>query len=111
MEFGEITLMLFGGKYTHAVKKVAKPGDFRVQDDHGGKVYRYEPTSEEIAFAERAVHACPHLPVYARVDLVRNEQQQLVVMEFEMIEPELWLRFHPPSATSFATAIVQRLTA
>ena len=29
---GEISLILIGGKYTHAVKKIAKKGDFRVQD-------------------------------------------------------------------------------
>lgn len=33
---GELSLMVFGGRYTHAVKKIAKAGDFRVQDDWGG---------------------------------------------------------------------------
>ena len=32
---GEIAVMLFGGKYSHAVLKKAKKGDFRVQDDFG----------------------------------------------------------------------------
>ena len=40
--FGEISLMFMGGNYTHAVRKIAKPGDFRVQDDHGGRVEVYE---------------------------------------------------------------------
>ena len=33
---GEVAFMIFGGKYSHAVLKKAKPGDFRVQDDFGG---------------------------------------------------------------------------
>ena len=49
---GEISLILIGGKYTHAVKKIAKKGDFRVQDDHGGRVEKYTPTKEEIVFAQ-----------------------------------------------------------
>ncbi|MFA6469421.1 MAG: hypothetical protein WCW35_11025, partial [Bacteroidota bacterium] len=43
---GEVTLMVIGGKYTHAVLKRAKPGDFRVQDDYGGTVHAYSPTLE-----------------------------------------------------------------
>ena len=50
---GEISLILIGGKYTHAVKKIAKKGDFRVQDDHGGRVEKYTPTKEEILFVEK----------------------------------------------------------
>ena len=49
---GEISLIIIGGKFTHAVRKIAKNGDFRVQDDHGGKVEKYTPTQEEIIFAD-----------------------------------------------------------
>lgn len=109
MREGEISLMVFGGRCTHAVRKRAKAGDFRVQDDHGGTVHPHEATAEEIEFAERAVRACDPLPAYARVDLVRDDAGRLVVMELELIEPELFLRFHPPAAESFAEAIVARL--
>ena len=102
---GEDTLMMFGGRYSHAVRKVAKPGDFRVQDDHGGTVHAYEPTDEQIAVAERAVAACRPAPVYGRVDLVRDNDGRLAIMELELIEPELWIRLHPPAAESFAAGI------
>ena len=52
-EFGEASLMVFDGKFTHAILKKAKPGDFRVQDDFGGTVHDYKPTEEEIKFAEK----------------------------------------------------------
>ena len=104
---GEDTLMLFNGGFTHAVRKVPKPGDFRVQDDHGGTVRPHEPSDAQIEFAQRAMAACQSAPAYGRVDLVRDNHGNLVVMELELIEPELWLRNHPPAATAFADAIAK----
>jgi glutathione synthase/RimK-type ligase-like ATP-grasp enzyme len=111
VETGEDTLMIFGGKFTHAVRKVAKRGDFRVQDDFGGTVHPLQPTAEQIALAERAMQVCEPLPVYGRVDLVRGNDGQWAIMEMEIIEPELWLRMHPPAAEVFAEAIAERLQA
>jgi glutathione synthase/RimK-type ligase-like ATP-grasp enzyme len=102
---GEDTLMVLDGRVTHAVRKVAKAGDFRVQDDHGGTVHDHSPTPEQIALAERAVAACAPAPSYGRVDMVRDDEGRLAVMELELIEPELWLRNHPPAATALAEAI------
>lgn len=102
---GEDTLMVFGGRYSHAVRKVPKAGDFRVQDDHGGTVHEYTPTADQIELAERAAAACDPVPVYGRVDLVRDNAGRLAVMELELIEPELWLRFHPPAADRFAAGV------
>jgi len=103
---GEDTLMVFNGRYSHAVRKVAKPGDFRVQDDHGGTVQMYLPTAEQIALAERAMAVCRPVPVYGRVDMLRDNDGRLAVMELELIEPELWLRHHPPAAEAFAAGLV-----
>jgi glutathione synthase/RimK-type ligase-like ATP-grasp enzyme len=86
---GELSLMVIGGRCTHAVRKIAKPGDFRVQDDHGGTVHPHAPTADEIAFAEAAVAACPQVPLYARVDAVRDDLGALSMMELELVEQEL----------------------
>lgn len=106
---GEVTLMVMGGRYTHAIRKRAKEGDFRVQDDFGGTVHAYTPTADEIAFAERTVAACEPLPLYARVDILRDDAGQPVVSELEAIEPELWFRFHPPAAEVLAGAVAAHL--
>ena len=95
---GEISLILIGGKYTHAIKKRAKKGDFRVQDDHGGKVEEYTPTKQEIVFAENCLLASTHSPVYARVDIVYDNNNNLSLSELELIEPELWFRNYPEAA-------------
>lgn len=105
---GEISLMVMDGHYTHAVRKTAKAGDFRVQDDHGGVAHAHAATAAERAFAERAIAACDRTPAYARVDIV-NTAHGCRLMELELIEPELFLRFHPPSAKAMADAIAARL--
>ena len=65
---------MIGGKYTHAVKKIAKKGDFRVQDDHGGKVEKYSPSQTEILFAEQCIENSPFSPIYARVDIIYDNK-------------------------------------
>lgn len=105
VEKGEVSLMVMGGKYTHAVLKVAKPGDFRVQDDFGGTVQLYDPSPEEIAFAEKVVLACQPRPVYARIDIIRDNNEQLALIELELIEPELWFRLYPKAAEVLAKAL------
>ncbi|MBT4881715.1 MAG: hypothetical protein HON40_04110 [Flavobacteriales bacterium] len=102
---GEISLILIGGKYTHAVKKIAKKGDFRVQDDHGGRVEKYTPTKEEIVFAENCLTASPYKPMYARVDIVYDNNDKPSLSELELIEPELWFRFFPEAAEKLAEEI------
>ena len=104
-EKGEISLMIMDGQYTHAILKKAKPGEFRVQDDHGGTVHPYTPTPLEIEFAEQAVAACAHRPVYARVDIIEDNTGALSVAELELIEPELWFRFQPSAAQTLAKGI------
>jgi glutathione synthase/RimK-type ligase-like ATP-grasp enzyme len=109
LEQGELSLMVIDGQVTHAIRKTAKHGDFRVQDDWGGTVHEHSATAEETAFAEAAVRAVPFDVLYARVDLVRDNHGQLAVMELEMIEPELFFRFHPAAAERLAVGLIRRL--
>lgn len=109
LERGETTVVVIDGRCTHALRKVAKPGDFRVQDDHGGTVHAHEPTPEEVAFAERAMAACQPRALYGRVDMVRDNDGRLAVMELEVVEPELWFRLAPAAAQRLADGIVRML--
>ncbi|MFO7671953.1 MAG: hypothetical protein R6W31_20010 [Bacteroidales bacterium] len=105
---GEVTFMVFDGRFTHAILKKAKEGDFRVQDDFGGTVHHYDPCAEEILFAEKVVERCGYNPLYARVDAIWDNLGNLAVSELELIEPELWFRFYPPAAGLLADAIIKR---
>ena len=109
LEQGETSLMIIDGRFTHAIRKTPKSGDFRVQDDHGGQVHDYAPSQEEITFAEAAVSAVPFDVLYARVDTIRDNDGQLAIMELEMIEPELFFRFHPEAADRLAEGVARRL--
>jgi glutathione synthase/RimK-type ligase-like ATP-grasp enzyme len=106
--YGEVSHMVFGGKYSHSVLKRAKAGDFRVQDDHGGTVYAYEASEADIQYAEMATAKCSPVPVYARVDVMWDANDELALVELELIEPELWMRKCPQSAQLFADAIVAK---
>ena len=104
-KFGEASLMVIDGKFTHAILKKAKPGDFRVQDDFGGTVHDYVPTKKEIEFAEMVIEKCKAKPLYGRVDIIWDNEKNVYLSELEIIEPELWLRNYPKSAQSIAEAV------
>ena len=105
---GELSLIVIGGKYTHAVKKTAKKGDFRVQDDHGGKVEVYHASDKEIEFAEQCINLCLEMPLYARVDIAYDNNNELSLVELELIEPELWFRNNKKSAKLLAEEISKK---
>lgn len=107
---GEVSHMIFGGSYSHSILKMAKPGDFRVQDDFGGSVHTYLPMQPEIDFALKALAACPSQPLYARVDVLWDNDDQLALAELELIEPELWFRDEELAAPMFAEKIKELLS-
>ncbi|MHC4954965.1 MAG: ATP-grasp domain-containing protein [Planctomycetota bacterium] len=104
---GEVSLMLFDGEYSHAVRKRAAAGDWRVQEEFGGTIEAHEPDTAELALAARSLHGIDHL--YARVDLVRDASGAPALIELELIEPDLFLRNAPGSAERFAAAIARRI--
>ncbi len=102
---GESSLVFFNGDFSHAISKRPAPGDFRVQDNHGGTVHHLDPTSAELDLASAAIACAPELPLYARVDLV-NMNNAPAVMELEIIEPELFLPHSPDAAARFAGLLI-----
>jgi glutathione synthase/RimK-type ligase-like ATP-grasp enzyme len=107
-ETGEVSLVYFDGRYSHAIRKRPAKGDFRVQDQHGGTLHPHEPTLPELAVGSAALAAAPTPAAYARVDLVEWEGDP-VLMELEMIEPELFLRRSPEGLRRFALGLKSAL--
>ena len=99
---GEVAMIVIGGKFTHAVLKKAKEGDFRVQDDFGGSIAIYNPSEEMVKLAEKCTRILTPIPSYARVDIIRDNLRELAVSELELIEPELWFRLNPNAAQKLA---------
>ena len=109
MNRGEISLIMIGGEFTHAIRKIGKENDFRVQDDHGGRTEKHQATSEEISFAKKVITACPYDPLYARVDIIYDNNGNPSLSELELIEPELWFRNNPKSAEKLSEKILEFL--
>lgn len=109
---GEWSLMFFAGRYSHAVLKRPRGGDFRVQEKHGGTRAHETPDAATRAAAQRVVDALPRAGhpdcLYARIDgVVRAGRFEL--MELEVLEPQLFLAGEPRAAERFADVLVAAL--
>jgi len=110
---GETGLLYFNGQYSHAFRKGAilatgenvKNGLF-VVEDIGGR----DAAPDELAVAESVLSYVRErwgsAPLYARVDLVRNAQNEPVLMELELAEPSLFLHTAEGAAERFAEAVL-----
>jgi len=107
-EAGEVSMIYFGGVFSHAICKRPAAGDYRVQDLYGGTVHAHTPTAAERRLAEAVLAQAPAATTYARVDLVSHEGRP-ALMELEAIEPELFLGATPDAAANFAAELARRL--
>ena len=104
---GEVSLVFIDGEFTHAVRKLASGDDFRVHDDFGGSVRPTRPTRAQRDAAQRALDAVGEPTLYGRVDLVEDDAGRPVVMELELVEPELFFRFSPAAVERLVDAVVR----
>lgn len=102
---GEFSLFFFGGRFSHAIVKRPAAGDFRVQEQFGGRETAWDASDAARGLAAMALAAAPALPVYARVDMVGDAAGRLHVMELELIEPSLFLHHAPDKGAAFAQAV------
>lgn len=107
---GEFSLFLFDGRLSHAIVKRPAVGDFRVQEQFGGREFAWEASEEACALAAAALAACSSIPTYARVDMVGDADGKLHIMELELIEPSLFLHFAPDKGAAFAAAFSRAAT-
>ena len=103
---GECALIFFDGAYSHTVVKRPKSGDFRVQPHLGGSTEPSDPPSGAVELAQAALAAAPAEATYARVDIVRGRDGDLLIMELELIEPALFLDVAPNGEDAFADAVI-----
>ena len=106
---GELSLFFFGGRFSHAARKVATGGDFRIQPQFGGAFSRFDPDDEAMDLARATLAAAPDGIVYARVDMIRLASGALALMELEAIEPDLYLDLAPDGGAAFADAVLEAL--
>lgn len=103
-ERGEIALVFFEGRFSHAARKFVRPGEWRVNAQYGGDYQAVRVSKPIIDAAEAAIRHAPAAPTYARVDgIVRGDS--LLIMELELIEPGLYFDADNDSADRFADAV------
>ena len=110
VEEGEISLIYIDGAFSHALRKRAADGDYRIQSLFGGREENFAPSPQELSQAEAVLAGCPFpAPPYARIDMVRLPSRQLAVMEVELIEPYLYPDQGPELGERLAAAVRKRL--
>jgi len=101
---GETALVTIGGVLSHAIRKYPR---FAGQDE------RVELCAEigeaERRFAGAVLDACPFDTLYARVDIMRDDDGGIMLSELELIEPSLFFWLAPGSARRMVNAIESRL--
>ena len=109
IEFGEISLMFFNREFSHAVVKKSSSGDFRVQEEFGGKFSIIEPNRLTIKTALKVLESIEGDLLYSRVDGVITADG-FKIMEVELIEPEMFL-LDILLQRKFSRAIESKITA
>ena len=111
-ELGETALLYFEGAFSHAIRKGPL---LKRKEGPTTELFAKEaitarvPDAAELSVAARALQAIPfETPLYARVDLIRDQNGAPVVLELELIEPSLFFPFEAGSAERFAAAVVRK---
>jgi glutathione synthase/RimK-type ligase-like ATP-grasp enzyme len=106
---GETSLVFIDSEFTHAVRKLPKVGDFRVQGNWGGTSVPCEASPEDLEMARLVLDCLDVEPLFARVDFVAGPLGNPCLIELELVEPILFFAENPPAAQRLAKAIWRRL--
>ena len=105
---GELSAIFIDGQFTHAVRKIPVPGDFRVQDDFGASDEPALLNEANLALAKQILSLVAADLLYGRVDFLIDDHGELLLSELELVEPSLFFRHGPQAAINLADAICRR---
>lgn len=116
---GETSLIFIDGTFSHAVRKTAMlargdaPGESYQQEELAleGANLSYKDFAEKVMEVARATINNGETFLFARVDLIPNDDGEPVLLELELTEPTLFLKVHPGAEDMFAQAVARRLKA
>lgn len=110
-EHGEAALICYAGQFSHAIRKgallkrgvAAEQGLFAKES-----ITPRAPTAAELRLAQQTLAAIPFgIPLYARVDLLLDEQGAPTVLELELTEPSMFFAHAPEAAARFAAVLMK----
>jgi len=101
---GEWSFLFFNGKFSHALLKKAKAGDFRVQHYLGGSIHPGSAPEHLLKSAKEYVKRFAPECLYARVDGLEINGE-FTLMELELIEPFLFMFTNTDSYENYYQAL------
>jgi O-ureido-D-serine cyclo-ligase len=112
---GETVMVFFDGELSHSVRKgpllelgAGSIAGFLAPET----ITRRDSDAAEVAVAKAAHAAIPGpVPPYGRIDLIRGDDGEPLVLEMELCEPSLFFAHAPESVSRFARLLVGRATA
>ncbi len=107
---GELSVVVVDGEVSHAVRKRPTGGDVRTQIEFGARYTPEDPDPDAAALAAWLVEATGHDLLYARVDLLADDDGTWLLGELEAVEPALLFAWAEGSADRFAEALLRRIT-
>lgn len=118
---GERSLVFVDGEFVYALHKAAMlhGPSAGPEEEHIERIDRIVPTDAELAVAERvreAVHGYivertgqDEQLLYARIDLIADDEGRPTVMEIALTEPALFFSYYDGALDAFAEAISRRV--
>jgi glutathione synthase/RimK-type ligase-like ATP-grasp enzyme len=103
---GEISLIFIAGEFSHAVMKMPADGSFLTQAHFGGDAEPIKPKDEVLNVALHAMEQVEYPWAFARVDVLPIQGIGPAVVEIELLEPDLFLRFSQEATNRLAQAIL-----
>jgi len=107
-QVGEYSSIFFNNTRSHTVLKKPKEGDFRSNYEHGATATVVEPSADVLNELEQILKQVTPMPLYARVDYLISAGRP-VLMELELVEPNLYMDLFPQAAKTFAKQISLKL--
>lgn len=101
----ERSLVFVDGAFSHAVRREPQLATGR----HAGTIARAD--EEELWVAKLAVSAVGSPLLYAQVDVVRDDDGEVRLLDLELVAPVLFLEQHPPSVEVYANAVARHALA
>ena len=115
---GETALLYFDGRFSHAIRKVALLKLNEAGQDHAQvpeSIAAREACADEVQLGETVLAAARArigvVPLYARVDLIRDAAGRPCLLELELAEPSLFFDRAPGAADWFVEALQSRIDA
>lgn len=105
---GEISLVYFNKKYSHAIRKTPARNEFRVHAEYGGTCESIKPDAAVLAYGQAVFNEVTADLLYARVDVVES-QKGPVLIELELTDPMLFLN-QEHAIENFANAVAEVLS-